>query len=160
MIVFSQQLCLSFASSESKCVLPLVCLYLRHIVTQMPCMYFYPSVSQYLFLSVYTLLNACWSSELQEHFTCRQQHLTNPLSSFIFLSFFSPEGQYEIIRQPSMLTSVWIYSWCSLEMPGNKPLLSHRPVALVPVHFSSPPAEREERQGRENERTRCPRRWN
>lgn len=97
-----------------------------------------------------------------QHFHSEQRH---PSRLFSFLSFFlPPQGQYEIIRQPSILTSVWIYSWCSLEMPGNKSLLSHRPVALVPVHFSTPLAEKEkegeERQERENERTRCPRRWN
>lgn len=94
-----------------------------------------------------------------QHFHSERRH---PSHLFSFLSFFfPPQGQYEIIRQPSVLTSVWIYSWCSLEMPGNKSLLSHRPVALVPVHFSIPPAERgEERQERENERTCCPRRWN
>lgn len=149
---------ISFASSESKCVLPLVCLYLRHIVTQMHV--FLPfSEPIFIFIGIYTV--KC----MRKLRTPRAFHLQTaaphqPPLVFYLSVFFSPEGQYEIIRHPSMLTSVWIYSWCSLEMPGNKSLLSHRLVALVPVHFSSPPAEREERQGRENERTRCPRRWN
>lgn len=85
----------------------------------------------------------------------RTQHFHFLPSLFFSFFFFPPQGQYEIIRQPSMLTFVWIYSWCSLEMPGNKSLLSHRPVALVPVHFSTPPAERErERRGKAGKRKR------
>lgn len=45
---------ISFASSESKCVLPLVCLYLRHIVTQMHV--FLPfSEPIFIFIGIYTV---------------------------------------------------------------------------------------------------------
>lgn len=164
MIVFSQQLCLSifnflcelWIQMRSPSCLPI---FTTHCNTNALHVFLPFSEPIFIFIGIYTV-KCMLKLRTPRAFHLQTAAPHQPPLIFYLSVFFSPEGQYEIIRQPSMLTSVWIYSWCSLEMPGNKSLLSHRPVALVPVHFSSPPAEREERQGRENERTRCPRRWN
>lgn len=165
-----QQSFLCFARAKSKCILRLVCAYLGRIVRQMGRICFYPSLSQYAFRGIDAVKRVPYylPQKLPEHGASTVNGGT-PSRLFSFLSFFvpPPQGQYEIIRQPSVLTSVWIYSWCSLEMPGNKSLLSHRHRGPCPCSFldsSRGGRERrgrgEERQGRENERTRCPRRWN